>query len=241
MGQSPACPAVSSRDPAPRPASTAARGPGAPSAPGPSQGVVVRLPLHALDAVPAGPRSRGVRCIRAGQAYAQSAGPCSRGVRARTAARVHRHPPVDLRGGSKRWPARIFHPRLRTHPVPKWRNGAIPRACGSRRALGSHAPATFLSPADALRAVTAGLPEAPTVLRASSTVSTLRSGWPLARIPAGAAAPGRLLRLFSSATPLRPPLYEKKGRSGGRKSEVKGKGRSRHGSAGRVPTYVIIS
>ena len=32
---------------------------GAPSAPGPSQGVVVRLPLHALDAVPAGPRSRG--------------------------------------------------------------------------------------------------------------------------------------------------------------------------------------
>ena len=79
MGQSPACPAVSSRDPAPRPASTAARGLGAPSAPGPSQGVVVRLPLHALDAVPAGPRSRGAR--------------------ARTAARVHRHPPVDLPGG----------------------------------------------------------------------------------------------------------------------------------------------
>mgnify|MGYP000901565254 CR=1 FL=1 len=79
MGQSPACPAVSSRDPAPRPASTAARGPGAPSAPGPSQGVVVRLPLHALDAVPAGPRSRGAR--------------------ARTAARVHRHPPVDPPGG----------------------------------------------------------------------------------------------------------------------------------------------
>ena len=79
MGQSPACPAVSSRDPAPRPASTAAWGPGAPSAPGPSQGVVVRLPLHALDAVPAGPRSRGAW--------------------ARTAARVHRHPPVDLPGG----------------------------------------------------------------------------------------------------------------------------------------------
>ena len=74
-----------------------------------------------------------------------------------------------------------------------------------------------------------------------STASRPRSGWPLARIPAGAAAPGRLLRLFSSATPLRPPLYEKKGRSGGRRSEVKGKGRSRHGSAGRVPTHVTIS
>ena len=48
-------------------------------------------------------------------------------------------------------------------------------------------------------------------------------------------------RAGSSATLLRPPLYEKKGRSGGRKSEVKGKGRSRHGSAGRVSTYVTIS
>ena len=129
MGQSPACPAVSSRDPAPRPASTAARGPGAPSAPGPSQGVVVRLSLHALDAVPAGPRSRGVR--------------------ARTAARVHRHPPVDLPGGPKRWPARIFHPRFRTPSVPKWRNDAIPCARRSRRAPGSHAPATSFRPADA--------------------------------------------------------------------------------------------
>lgn len=221
MGQSPACPAVSSRDPAPRPASTAARGPGAPSAPGPSQGVVVRLPLHALDAVPAGPRSRGAR--------------------ARTAARVHRHPPVDLPGGPKRWSARIFHPRFRTPSVPKWRNDAIPCARGSRRAPGSHTLATFFEPRRRPRAATAGLPEAPTVLRPSSTASRPRSGWPLARIPAEAAAPGRLLRLFSSATPLHPPLYEKKRRSGGRKSEVKGKGRSRHGSAGRVPTYVTIS
>ena len=78
MGQSPACPAVSSRDPAPRPASTAARGPGAPSAPGPSQGVVVRLPLHALDAVPAGPGGVDVGAHGGG---------------------VHRHPPVDLPGG----------------------------------------------------------------------------------------------------------------------------------------------
>ncbi len=78
MGQSPACPAVSSRDPAPRPASTAARGLGAPSAPGPSQGVVVRLPLHALDAVPAGPGGVDVGAHGGG---------------------VHRHPPVDLPGG----------------------------------------------------------------------------------------------------------------------------------------------
>ena len=66
-------------------------------------------------------------------------------------------------------------------------------------------------------------------------MSTPRSGWPLARIPAETAAPGRPLRLFSSATPLHPPLYEKKGRSGGRKSEVEGKGRSRRDPAGRVP------
>ena len=140
-------------------------------------------------------------------------------------------------GGSKRWPARIFHPRLRAHPVPKWRNGAIPCARGSRRAPGSHAPTTFFEPRRRPRAATAGLPEAPTVLRPSSTASRPRSGWPLARIPAGAAAPGRPLRLFSSATPLRPPLYEKKGRSGGWKSEVEGKGRSRRDPAGRVPRH----
>ena len=49
----------------------------------------------------------------------------------------------------KRWPARISHPPPRTPPIPKWRNDAIPCARGSRRAPGSHAPATFLSPADA--------------------------------------------------------------------------------------------
>ena len=40
-------------------------------------------------------------------------------------------------------------------------------------------------------------------------------------------APDRLLRLFPSATPFHPSLYEKKGRSGGRRSVAEGKGRSR--------------
>ena len=38
-----------------------------------------------------------------------------------------------------------------------------------------------------------------------------------------------LLRLFPSATPLNPPLYEKRGRSGVRRGVADGKGRSRRG------------
>ena len=52
-------------------------------------------------------------------------------------------------GGSKRWPSLIFHPPPRAPSIPKWRNDAIPRTRGSRRALERYAPATFLSPADA--------------------------------------------------------------------------------------------
>ena len=52
-------------------------------------------------------------------------------------------------GGSKRWPARIFHPSSRTPSVPKWRNDAIPRSHRSRRTPESHAPVTFFRPADA--------------------------------------------------------------------------------------------
>ena len=52
-------------------------------------------------------------------------------------------------GGSKRWPAHIFHPSPRTPSVPKWRNDAIPRSRRSRRTPESHAPATFFRPADA--------------------------------------------------------------------------------------------
>ena len=37
-------------------------------------------------------------------------------------------------GGSKRWPARIFHPPSRAPRVPKWRNDAIPRERRSSRA-----------------------------------------------------------------------------------------------------------
>ena len=209
MGQSPACPAVSSRDPAPRPASTAARGLGAPSAPGPSQGVVVRLPLHALDAVPAGPRSRGAR----------HGGACPPTPASRPSRRSKKVASAYLSPSAP-------HP---SHPeVAQWRRF-------SNAGVGAHPEVTRQPPLSAPPTPLGRDGGGPTVLRASSTASRPRSGWPLARIPAEAAAPGRLLRLFSSATPLRPPLYEKKGRSGGRKSEVEGKGRSRHRSAGRVP------
>ena len=59
-----------------------------------------------------------------------------------------------------------------------------------------------------------------------------------ARAPAvGPAAQkgGRRVSFTPGSAPLHPPLYEKKGRSGGRKSEVEGKGRSRRDPAGRVP------
>ena len=60
--------------------------------------------------------------------------------------------PVGQRtGDSKRWLAHIFHASPCPPPVPKWRNDAIPRTHGSRRAPESHAPATFFLPADALR------------------------------------------------------------------------------------------
>ena len=60
--------------------------------------------------------------------------------------------PVGQRtGDSKRWLAHIFHASPCPPPVPKWRNDAIPRTHGSRRAPESHAPTTFFLPADALR------------------------------------------------------------------------------------------
>ncbi len=48
--------------------------------------------------------------------------------------------------GPKRWPPHIFHPPSQAHPVPKWRNDAIPRERKSCRAPESHAPATFSPP-----------------------------------------------------------------------------------------------
>ena len=68
--------------------------------------------------------------------------------------------PVGQRtGDSKRWLAHIFHASPCPPPVPKWRNDAIPRTHGSRRAPESHAPTTFFLPADALR-TEAGPPKA---------------------------------------------------------------------------------
>ena len=58
--------------------------------------------------------------------------------------------PVGGRSGDpKRWPAHIFHPPSRAPPIPKWRNNAIPRMRGSRRAPERYAPATFFRRADA--------------------------------------------------------------------------------------------
>ena len=50
---------------------------------------------------------------------------------------------------AKRWSARIFHPPPRGPAIMKWRNDAIPRERGSRRAPERYAPATFFLPADA--------------------------------------------------------------------------------------------
>ena len=61
----------------------------------------------------------------------------------------------------------------------------------------------------------------------------LRGTWPA---PGSAGvAPGRLLRLFLSATSLRPPLRSFFSYSGGWRSVVEGEGRSRRRSSGRVP------
>ena len=52
-------------------------------------------------------------------------------------------------GGSKRWPAHIFHPPPRAPPVPKWFNDAVPRMRSAADAPESYAPATFSRPVDA--------------------------------------------------------------------------------------------
>ena len=49
-------------------------------------------------------------------------------------------------GGSKRWPARIFHPPPRTPPITKWRNDAVLRMRSAADAPESYAPATFSRP-----------------------------------------------------------------------------------------------
>ena len=58
-------------------------------------------------------------------------------------------PVAERSGGSKGWPAHIFHPPPRAPPVPKWRNDAIPRTRRGRRAPERYAPSTFFRPADA--------------------------------------------------------------------------------------------
>ena len=58
-------------------------------------------------------------------------------------------PVAERSGGSKGWPAHIFHPPPRAPPIPKWRNDAIPRTRRSRRAPERYAPSTFFRPADA--------------------------------------------------------------------------------------------
>ena len=52
---------------------------------------------------------------------------------------------------TKRWPARIFHPRARALLVLKWRNDAVPHERRSPRAPERYAPATFFRAAGALR------------------------------------------------------------------------------------------
>ena len=145
MGQSPACPAVSSRDPAPRPASTAARGPGAPSAPGPSQGVVVRLPLHALDVAPAGPArvGRGRARRRVSTDTRQSTSPAvqkggrrvsftpgSAPIPSRSAAMT----PFPVHAGVGAHPEVTRRPPLSAPPTPPGRDGGA--AGGSDRTQG---------------------------------------------------------------------------------------------------------
>ena len=107
----------------------------------------------------------------------------------------------------KRWPPHIFHPPSQAHPVPKWRNDAIPRERKSRRAPESYAPATFSPP------------------RATRHRPVRARGAP--RTTSGCS-----LRLFPSATLLRPPLRFFFPYSEGSRGVAEGKRRSRRPRTG---------
>ena len=109
--------------------------------------------------------------------------------------------------GPKRWPPRIFHPPSQARPVPKWRNDAIPRERKNCRAPESHAPATFSPP------------------RATRHRPARARGGP--RTTSGCS-----LRLFPSATLLRPPLRFFFPYSEGSSGVAEGKRRSRRPRTG---------
>lgn len=104
-------------------------------------------------------------------------------------------------GDSKRWPARIFHPPPRTPPITKWRNDAVLRMRSAADAPESYAPATFSPP------------------RATRHRPVRARGAP--RTTSGCS-----LRLFPSATLLRPPLRFFFPYSEGSRGVADGKGRS---------------
>ena len=110
-----------------------ARGVGAPARP--------RTARRGLPAQRGHGRAGGRRCTR-GRRHTRPVRPVRLGAGVDG-------PVAERSGGSKGWPARIFHPPPRAPPIPKWRNDAIPRTRRSRRAPERYAPSTFFRPADA--------------------------------------------------------------------------------------------
>ena len=128
-------------------------------------------------------------------------------------------PPTSSSGASvawKRWPAHTFRVRGGSCVHEKWRHCTISGREGCGTEGERYAPATFLS-----RWVVRHWRAHPRWGSPAGIAATLRN------------APGTVprilppLRSFSFTAPLRPSLYEKKERSGGSKSAVERKGRSR--------------
>ena len=108
-----------------------ARGVGAPARP--------RTARRGLPAQRGHGRAGGRRCTR-GRRHTRPVRPVRLGAGVDG-------PVAERSGGSKGWPAHIFHPPPRAPPIPKWRNDASPRTRRSRRAPERYAPSTFFRPA----------------------------------------------------------------------------------------------
>ena len=180
-----------------------------------------------MVAVPAGMPGRQLSLSRPGRATGSARDDL---VRRRRAPAAPRHrvrsgmtpsaaPPTSSSGASaarKRWPAHTFRVRGGSCVHEKWRHCTISGREGCGTEGERYAPATFLS-----RWVIRHWRAHPRWGSPAGIAATLRN------------APGTVprilppLRSFSFTTPLRPSLYEKKERSGGSKSAVERKGRSR--------------
>ena len=162
---------------------------------------------------------------------------CWRRLAAGTSGTAPVRAPLGVPAAWKRWPVRAFRVRRRRCAYGEWRHCAASGREGCGAGGQKHAPAAFLSRRTVRRRPARGprRSERPPTSRGRRRARprSIAEGPGGNRRRTGGTRPtgSRPLRPFPSAAPLDPSLYEKRGRSEGRRSAAEGKRRSRRPGA----------